>query len=145
MNTRKNFRMNPADVEYLKKVISGNDDINSETEALEKIIDDHRNANFYSDADFAARIATLVLEALDKTLTRIRLGANGADRNTQVIIEILNTMIFTDDKKTFLSTENGEMTAVTKSKEVIKNRIERYKLKQLENAEKKNQKEDSQA
>lgn len=64
-----------------------------------------------------------------KQMTRIRLASNGADVNTQTVIEILNTLCWQMQIKDFRSTGQMLHPAVEEAQKLVKERIANFKQK----------------
>lgn len=77
-------------------------------------------------------IASIFIKKMDehysKLLTRLRLGVSETDKNVQVIIEILNSLLFFEKKEYgLMPTEVSSHEIVTEAKSQIKDRIARFK------------------
>ena len=59
--------------------------------------------------------------------TRLRLGVTTADKNSQVMLEILNSIILNLSMDKMYDTDILESNIVKESKDTVKNRIEKYK------------------
>lgn len=67
-------------------------------------------------------------EHYSKLLTRVRLGVTETDKNVQVIIEILNSMLYFEKKQYgLMPTDVITHETVLEAKEQIKERIARFK------------------
>jgi hypothetical protein len=95
----------------------------SVNKTLEFIITDYEN-----NRNLADNVSQKVSEDLSKVLTRIRLGSNTADINSQIIIEMLNAIIYQFNVAP-MTTQFGETTAVTVSRQCIKDKIAAFKQK----------------
>lgn len=73
-------------------------------------------------------------DVLKSELTKIRLGANSADRNTQVLIELLNGYFFANDLdlESIITTDKIEVGGVKMAKEVVAERISNARQKRLD-------------
>lgn len=92
---------------------------------LERIIEQYRENN---NPNLCAQVADAVEDRLYKTLTRIRLGSNGADRNTQVLLEIVNTYLklrYPDMQ--YLPMDKYPHLIVTSAQKQVKEKIANYK------------------
>lgn len=89
--------------------------------ALEFIIMDYEN-----NCNVAEKGSKKVLEDLSKVLTRIRLGTTTADINSQVIIELLNAIIYQFNVEP-MTTDYVQTTAVETSKKHVRNKIAKAK------------------
>lgn len=89
--------------------------------ALEFLVMDYAN-----NCDVAEKVSKKVSEDLSKVLTRIRLGTTTADINSQVIIELLNAMIYQFNVEP-MTTDYVQTTAVETSKKYVRNKIAKAK------------------
>lgn len=101
-------------------------------QALEKIIEEHKKlSNRYIDD-----IANAVVDKLHNDLVRIRLGTNTADRNTKVILELLNHVFidkeFKKEYKNFITTEKYKSKSLIEAEAAVKKQVDTYRLKRLE-------------
>lgn len=129
---QKHINLSDGAVEIVKKYKEKNQ-CKSFNDALELLIrDQERNSNI------ADEVSNRVTDNLNKILTRIRLGTNTADINSQVIIEILNSIVHQFDVKP-MTTKFEETTTVRISREEVKEKIAYYKqLKDHKNTGKEN-------
>jgi hypothetical protein len=79
-------------------------------------------------------------DVLKSELTKIRLGANSADRNTQVLIELMNGYFFANDLdlESIITTDKIEVGGVKIAKEVVAERISNARQKRLDHEASKN-------
>lgn len=81
-------------------------------------------------------VAEAVTENLHKTLkeelTRIRLGTNNTDRNTQILIELLNGIMINDSVDDILTTDQMEAKGLKTAKNTVQDRIENKRQKRVE-------------
>ena len=130
------FYLSPEKYDYVK-TFSKEHNL-SYSAALEQIIDEHsKREQINVSSVLAELLAESVIEKLNPTLTRIRLAANNADRNSDVMIELLNTIFCFEDYKGLVSTEQFEHIATRKARELVKNRILNYRQARLEAERKK--------
>lgn len=126
----KTFRLSNEDIEYIKSIALTNKIDN--TKALEKIISDHRQQN--DSRQLSRMIATDLLAAFDekynKTLTRIRLAASGADKSSLILLEMMNTLLVaTEHNKVAYTSRIAKSEVWVQCEEVVKQRIADYKQK----------------
>lgn len=88
---------------------------------LEFMITDYKN-----NCNIAKSVSKTVTEDLSKVLTRIRLGTNTADINSQVIIELLNAIVYQFNVEP-MTTQFNETATVMVSRQHIKEKIAAYK------------------
>lgn len=126
------FRLSEASEKYLQEYATKNG-INM-TAAIEKIIAEHRQ---YYDGFLEAlsdKIMTRINAKYENLLTRVRLGANGADRNIQVVLEVLNTILYNSDMKDVepVSTDVLKSPVLSSAEETVRKRIAAYREKKLD-------------
>ncbi|HDR8162159.1 hypothetical protein WNE24_27980 [Bacillus thuringiensis] len=73
-------------------------------------------------------------DVLKSELTKIRLGANSADRNTQILIELMNGYFFANDLdlESIITTDKIEVGGVKIAKEVVAERISNARQKRID-------------
>ncbi|MEC2297177.1 hypothetical protein ACTHP5_20090 [Bacillus subtilis] len=81
----------------------------------------------YNQISVEEKIAKRIYEMFHKDFTRIRLGTNNSDRNSQIIIELLNTLMVKENIPRCLSTDEHKSPAVQDAQGFVKKRIEGYK------------------
>ncbi|MEK5126737.1 hypothetical protein [Bacillus sp. FSL R9-9492] len=79
-------------------------------------------------------------DVLKSELTKIRLGANSADRNTQVLIELMNGYFFANDLdlESIITTDKIEVGGVKIAKEAVAERISHARQKRIDHEASKN-------
>ncbi len=73
------------------------------------------------------------LDDLNKTLTRIRLGSNNADRNSEVILLLLNSLLAYSGMKSLAPQETPQLM---EAKKIVQKRIEGFRTRKLERKKK---------
>lgn len=85
----------------------------------------------YSLDYMASVIAKVTSDKVHKdfteTLKKIRLGVNNTDRNTQILIELMNGHMDQQDYEYFLTTDIQESMPLEESKKVVQDRISKQK------------------
>lgn len=127
MKVSKHFRISEECIEYIKQ-IQQKENLSSENAALSYIISQHKELQ-HSIAD--SIVATLD-EKFSKTFTRIRLGVNNADRNSQILLELLNTILLETKVRQLSSTDAYKTKPFEEAEAHVKNRIQAFRQKQLE-------------
>ena len=79
-------------------------------------------------------------DVLKNELTKIRLGANSADRNTQILIELMNGYFFANDLdlESIITTDKKKSDGVKMAKEVVEERISHARQKRIDHEASKN-------
>ena len=136
---RREFRLSQEHLEYIEKIKIEND-LPTITKALEQIIDEHINGGSV-DMKIAKTVADVLHEKWNKDFVRTKLAASIASRQTEVILEILNTFFnhfkpVESDKWFLVPTDKAEHGIVKAAKTVVKERIANNKQK-FENNRKK--------
>jgi hypothetical protein len=108
-------------IDYVKK----EHNLRSLSQAVDYIVQQERkNDNVDVLAD---RILEKLKDKYENMFTRIRLGVNTADKNSQIMIEILNSMIYSLGVNQCYDTDIIKTDVVRDSENIIKNRIAHYK------------------
>ncbi|QWH04134.1 hypothetical protein EXW52_28845 (plasmid) [Bacillus mycoides] len=111
-------------------------------EAIIRICREHQSSkNTEWSLNYISEIVSKNLhEILKSELTKIRLGANSADRNTQVLIELMNGYFFANDLdlESIITTDKIEVGGVKIAKEVVAERISHARQKRIDHEASKN-------
>lgn len=75
---------------------------------------------------------------LKQELTKIRLGANSADRNTQILIELFNGLLFHEGLDNIMPTTVEEMEGIKTARQVVDTRISHMRQKKIDHESTKN-------
>lgn len=109
-------------------------------EAMGRICKEHEAAkNTEWSLNYVTEVVSKNLhDVLKSELTKIRLGANSADRNSQILIELLNGYFFLEGVDSLITTDKQEMGSVKIAKEVVAERISNARQKRLDHEASKN-------
>ncbi|PEL51704.1 hypothetical protein CN540_29325 [Bacillus toyonensis] len=109
-------------------------------EAMGRICKEHEAAkNTEWSLNYVTEVVSKNLhDVLKSELTKIRLGANSADRNTQILIELLNGYFFLEGVDSLITTDKQEMGSVKIAKEVVAERISNARQKRIDHEAAKN-------
>lgn len=126
----KTFRLSNEDIEYIKHIAQEYNIDN--TKALEKIINEHRQNK--DNNQLSKMIASELLSAFDekynKTFTRIRLAASGADQSALILLEMMNTLLVaTGHNKNAFTSRIAKSDVWTECEKLVKERIAHFKQK----------------
>lgn len=123
--TSKTYRLSENTLIYIDTFAKDNGISN--TAALEKIIKEHEK--FYNGQ--GDQIAELVVKKIENKytnmFTRMRLATTMSDRNTQVILEILNTLLIHSKITTAYTSAMTKSNVWIECEETVKEMIARYK------------------
>lgn len=135
MKKRKEFLLDESTLEYLQRY-KGEKHLPSLAAALAGVVDDHKHKNDVSATRVLVEsLAKQVAEELKDSLTRIRLGSNNADRNSEVILLLLNSLLSYSGFKTLIDKETPQLT---QARQTVKDRIANFRQKKLDKAVEKN-------
>lgn len=120
----KYIRLNPV----IAQQLSGYADETGESETL---IIEQALRHFFNGQKYE-QIADVFLQKFDEKyinyMTRVRLASRGADQNTQVLLEIVNTLLYVNEiQSDFLSTDKMEHPVMKQARASIKERIATFK------------------
>jgi hypothetical protein len=132
--TRKNLYIEADTVHYLE--VYAKEKSISVGKALDSIVTEHarekeRTTHFIVDT-IVKRVTESIHNEIKNDLTRIRLGTNTADKNSQILIELLNTLLIEQNLETCISTEEFKGFVLRQAEEIVTDRIKRFRTKKLE-------------
>ncbi|MGE7635411.1 hypothetical protein ACQKMZ_24895 [Bacillus paramycoides] len=111
-------------------------------DAIAKICMEHQaSQNTEWSLNYISEVVSKNLhDILKSELTKIRLGANSADRNTQVLIELMNGYFFANDLdlESIITTDKIEVGGVKMAKGVVAERISHARQKRIDHEASKN-------
>lgn len=121
-----NYRLTDTAINYIDSIA----DINnlSKTDALELIIREHQKQS----ADELDKISDAVVKKIEDKYknfyTRLRLSTNYTDRNVQIALEVLNTLLVgLSLDKNAITTKNGKSKTLIQCEQEVTRRIAEYK------------------
>lgn len=124
---RKNFDLSKEVIQYMQEYKNQHPEIRSVTQALESIVLEHKE---HSSENRMSQISDDIIKKVESKyesmFTRIRLGVRTADINSQIIIELLNTLLIHDKVPKFIST-NTKHPVMVEAEFTVKERISNYK------------------
>jgi electron transfer flavoprotein alpha subunit len=135
MRKRKNLYFDEATVQFVEQYKNSNH-LPSFTSALGSIIDEYRHSHDIPATELivhelAKQVAHELKDALSDTLTRIRLGTNNADRNSDIIILLLNTLL---GYQQYTSLIKDDTPQLAEAKKIEKERIAEFRQRKLNRA-----------
>lgn len=122
MKIRKQITLSEDVIEYLES-ISGS----GISKTIELIVRQHKDMNGEQMKVLANMILNMFEEKYKNMFTRIRLASNSSDINSQIILEILNSIILNSEIEQYYSTDIYESDIIKDSKKSVKDRIARLK------------------
>ena len=145
---QKRFRLSTEALSYIEEYTDNNDiPRGNQTEGLERIIKEHKqlskqNWNLqYITETVTDNVTRSVQVALQKSIAndinKVRLGTNNADRNTQILIELLQGFMQMQNVEQIVTTDIYKPTFLTEAENLVQENITTMKQKK----DNKNQKE----
>lgn len=123
---KKDVTIYQENFDYVKKVKEERG-LSSFSAALDFIISEHKTHT----GNQANAVADIIINKLNdeysNLFTRLRLGVSTADKNSQILIEILNSIILNLNMDKAFSSDVVESTIIRESKETVKERIAYFK------------------
>ncbi|EPF08829.1 hypothetical protein ICA_04930 [Bacillus cereus BAG1O-3] len=138
---RMKLSLNENVHQYIQDYMAENN-ITHPGDAISKICMEHQASKSSEwSLNYISEIVSKNLhDVLKSELTKIRLGANSADRNTQVLIELMNGYFFANDLdlESIITTDKIEVGGVKIAKEVVAERISNARQKRIDHEASKN-------
>jgi hypothetical protein len=141
MKRRKEFLLDESTIALIEK-FRDERHLQTLTAALTEIVEEHAHQNDVPATQyFIEELSKQIAKQLNAALTRIRLGVNNADRNSDIIIMLLNTLLSYSPYKTLVTEATHQLV---RAQEIEKERIAHFRQKKLDAAQRKaNQKKSS--
>lgn len=120
-------------IDYIEE-IKEEKKLNFNGDAIAFLVADHQRLKKEQwSLNYVAEAVTNNLhQTLKEELSRIRLGTNNTDRNTQIIMEVLNGMMINDNVENIMTTDQLESDGLKTAKSTIQERIENKRQKRVE-------------
>ncbi|MEK4581670.1 MULTISPECIES: hypothetical protein [Bacillus] len=136
---RRQVTMDQETEDYIKDYMEEHG-IRYTGEAMGRICKEHEAAkNTEWSLNYVTEVVSKNLhDVLKSELTKIRLGANSADRNTQILVELLNGYFFLEGVDSIITTDKQEMESVKMAKKTVEERISHARQKRLDHEASKN-------
>lgn len=145
---QKRFRLSNEALSYIEEYTDNNNIPRGEqSEGLERIIKEHKQLSKqnwslqYITETVTENVTRSVQVALQKSITneinKVRLGTNNADRNTQILIELLQGFMQMQNVEQIVTTDIYKPTFLTAAENLVQENITTMKQKK----DNKNQKE----
>lgn len=125
--------LNEETKQYIQAYMEENN-IGFTGEAIAQICKEHREAksNEWSLKYISEVVSNNLHQALKDELTKIRLGANSADKNTQILIEYMNGLFFHHGFDGLMTTDLQELDSTKVAKEAVEKRIANQRQKRID-------------
>ncbi|MED5247539.1 hypothetical protein [Priestia sp. LL-8] len=130
---RMKLSLNEETKKYIQAYMEENN-IGFTGEAIAQICKEHKEArsNEWSLKYISEVVSNNLHQALKEELTKIRLGANSADKNTQILIEYMNGLFFHHGFDGLMTTDLQELDSTKVAKEAVEKRIANQRQKRID-------------
>lgn len=146
---QRRFRLSAEALDYIEEYTDNNDIPRGEqTEGLERIIKEHKelskqnwNLQYITDTvteNVTSSVQTSLQKSIVNEINKVRLGTNSADRNTQILIELLQGFIQMQNMEQIVTTDIYKPAFLSEVESLVNERITSMKQKK----DNKNQKGD---
>ncbi|GAB1779472.1 hypothetical protein PMEGAS67_49490 [Priestia megaterium] len=130
---RMKLSLNEETKQYIQTYMEENN-IGFTGEAIAQICKEHKEAksNEWSLKYISEVVSNNLHQVLKDELTKIRLGANSADKNTQILIEYMNGLFFHHGFDGLMTTDLQELDSTKVAKEAVEKRIANQRQKRID-------------
>lgn len=103
-------------------------------DAISRICIEHKKQKEtkFSIAYVTEIVSNQMKEVFEKELNRVRLASNSSDKNTQVILELLNGIFFLEGYNNIISTNDQEAEGLKTARQVVQDRISHSRQKKID-------------
>lgn len=130
---RLNIRVTPDVIDYIDQYREQHD-IPFQGQTLEQIIREHEEWKIEDRSTRAIMnmAAEQFREVFASELKKLQLGVNNSDRNTQMLIELMNGMFMDQGVDHLMTTSNFESKPVAIARDEVKERIAHQRQKKID-------------
>ena len=127
---RKEYKMTEKNVDYIEEVKEKNN-LKYSSEALDLIIREHRQNSDITTEAIIKIIAKEVADQIKVDMKEIKNASNDTDRNTQILLEMINGFFVISDYGRLATTEDIIAPALTRASDIVDKRKEAKIIKGL--------------
>jgi hypothetical protein len=120
---RKDYMLSEKNIEYIEEVKEKNN-LKYNSEALDLIIREHRQNSDITTEAMIKLIAKEVSEQIKLDFKGIKKSSNDTDRNTQILLEMINGFFVISEYGRLATTEDVIAPALTRASELVDKRKE---------------------
>ena len=120
---RKDYMLSEKNIEYIEEVKEKNN-LKYNSEALDLIIREHRQNSDITTEAMIKLIAKEVSEQIKLDFKGIKKASNDTDRNTQILLEMINGFFVISEYGRLATTEDVIAPALTRASEIVDKRKE---------------------
>ena len=128
---RKIYMLSKKNVDYIEE-LKEKRDLKYNSEALDLIIREHRTNSDITTEVMIKLIGERLAEQLKTELLGIKKASNESDKNTQIIIELLNGLFVKNGYKLLATTGDIKCRAIDNATEFVEKRIASQRVAKLD-------------
>ena len=128
---RKIYMLSKKNVDYIEE-LKEKRDLKYNSEALDLIIREHRTNSDMTTEIMIKLIGEKLAEQLKVELLGIKKASNETDKNTQIIIELLNGLFVKSGYDILATTDDIKCEAIDRTREVVEKRIVKKRVAKLD-------------
>ncbi|MDU5211296.1 MAG: hypothetical protein E6441_17070 [Clostridium sp.] len=130
---KRNFSIEKNTFNYLNDIQKENANINSMSSAIDFIAMEHKSKSDTTIEQMIKIIASEVAKELKGELTKIIKGINSADRNTQIVMEMLNGFFIKNNVGFIATSDVFKAEGLELAEEAVRKRISKSRVRKLDN------------
>ena len=130
---KRNFSIEKNTFNYLNDIQKENANINSMSSAIDFIAMEHKSKSDTTIEQMIKIIASEVAKELKGELTKIIKGINSADRNTQIVMEMLNGFFIKNNVGFIATSDDFKAEGLELAEEAVRKRISKSRVRKLDN------------
>ena len=128
----KHFYIDKDFLEYLSEIKKGNN-LSSMNQAINLVLKEHKEKSATTIELMIKIIANEVAKELKGELTKIIKGINSADRNTQIVMEMLNGFFIKNNVGFIATSDVFKAEGLELAEEAVRKRISKSRVRKLDN------------
>ena len=128
---RKIYMLSKKNVDYIEE-LKEKRDLKYNSEALDLIIREHRTNSDMTTEVMIKLIGEKLAEQLKSELLGIKKASNETDKNTQIIIELLNGLFVKNWYKTLATTDDIKCETIDRTRKIVEERIAKKRVAKLD-------------
>lgn len=130
---KRNFSIEKNTFNYLNDIQKENANINSMSSAIDFIAMEHKSKSDTTIEQMIKIIASEVAKELKGELSKIIKGINSADRNTQIVMEMLNGFFIKNNVGFIATSDVFKAEGLELAEEAVRKRISKSRVRKLDN------------
>ena len=130
---KRNFSIEKNTFNYLNDIQKENANINSMSSAIDFIAMEHKSKSDTTIEQMIKIIASEVAKELKGEITKIIKGINSADRNTQIVMEMLNGFFIKNNVGFIATSDVFKAEGLELAEEAVRKRISKSRVRKLDN------------